>query len=101
MNDVTAGVSLKPKPKRRAKSRDTIDAEMSKVARSLAKVEATAHELRERQKVLAEQREQQGAKRVAAAFLKHKFGDVTDAQATSLAKRVAALGVAATLEKLS
>ena len=96
-----SNVAAKPAAKKRTKSGDNIAAEMSKVARSLAKVEATARELRERQKVLAEQREQQGAKRVAAAFLKHKFGDVTDAQATSLAKREAALGVPASLEKLS
>jgi hypothetical protein len=73
---------------------------MSKVARSLAKVEATAQELRERQKVLQQQREQQGAKRIAEAMLKHRYGDITDAQATALAKRVAALGVAVSLDKL-
>lgn len=97
----STNVAVKPAVKSRIKSGDNIAAEMSKVARSLAKVEATAQQLRERQKVLAQQREQQGAKRVAAAFLKHKFGDVGGAQATSLAKRVAALGVAVSLEKLS
>jgi hypothetical protein len=100
VNDATAGGSVKPKPKRRAKSRDTIDAEMAKVATDLAKIEATARQLRERQKTLQVMREQQGAKRLAEAILKHSFGDVSASQATTLAKRLAALGITVVLEKL-
>ena len=50
-------VAAKPAAKRRG----NIASEMSKVARSLAEVEATAQQLRERQKALQQQREQQGA----------------------------------------
>jgi hypothetical protein len=101
MNDATGGGSVKPKTKRRAKSRDTIDAEIAKVASSLAKVEATAKALREHQKVLEVKREQQGANRIAEAMLKHSYGDVSAIQAATLAKRVSLLGVTASLEKLS
>ena len=96
----SSNVAVKPAVKRRTKSGDNIAAEMSKVARSLAQLETTAQALREREKALAQQREQQGARRVAAAFLKQKFGDISDAQATALAKRVSALGIAGSLEKL-
>lgn len=100
MNDPIDPDMVKPKPKRRAKSGDAISAEMAKVATDLAKLEATALQLRERQKALELMREQQGAKRLAEAILKHRFGDVSATQATTFAKRVATLGITVALEKL-
>jgi len=101
MNDAIDRDLLKPKRKRRAKSGDTIAAQMATVAGDLARLESTAHQLRERQKALELMREQQGAKRIGEAMLRHRYGDVTDAQTAALAKRVAPLAVLASLEKLS
>lgn len=74
---------------------------LSKIETERAGLLLQMKSLAAREKSLRKLAQTQGAQRLAAAFSRHRFGDVSEAQAASFAKQVSAIGVAVALQKLS